>query len=57
MKRLLALLALTVLILTACMPVDDEDVPTAPEIAGPTEPREATIPLPTDQEGNLTELP
>lgn len=57
MKRLLALLVLTVLILTACMPVDDEDVPTAPEIAGPTEPREATIPLPTDQEGNLTELP
>lgn len=56
MKRLFALLVLAVLLLTACGPIDDKDVPTAPAIDGPTEPWEATVPLPTDHEGHIKEL-
>ena len=56
MKRLLALLVLAAFLLTACAPIDEENFPTAPKITGPTEPWEATVPLPTDQEGNFAEL-
>ena len=56
MKRLLALLVLAAFLLTACAPIDEENFPTAPKITGPTESWEATVPLPTDQEGNLAEL-
>jgi hypothetical protein len=56
MKRFWVLLVLAALFLTACASVDYENFPTAPKIPGPTEPWEATVPLPTDEEGNLVEL-
>ena len=57
MKKILVLLAVLALLLTACGTMDIEDVPTAPKITAPTEPGQGTLPLPTDQEGHYTELP
>lgn len=56
MKRLSLLLLALSLLLAACMSIDEENVPTAPEITAPKEPWEQTVPLPTDHEGNLKEL-
>ena len=56
MKRVFVLLVLTVLLLTACVSIDDADVPTAQKVPAPTEPWENTIPLPRDPEGNFMEL-
>ena len=56
MKRVFVLLVLAVLLLTACVSIDDADVPTAQKVPAPTEPWENTIPLPRDPEGNFMEL-
>ena len=56
MKRFAVLLVILAWLLSACMGIDEEDVPTAPEITAPREPWELTIPLPTDQAGHLKGL-
>lgn len=55
MKRLVFLFAVVAMLLTACVPADDE-FPTVPEITAPDEIEKTTIPVPTNAEGDLAEI-